>query len=203
MTPGTPGALFCILSVSSVESHRKRSHEEGRSSFLQQAPPNLVRFLTQVDGDGERGWFPLSFIPLRDAWYPCRMLSLPPSPPFSRVKSLFRARARAFVGWRTFRRTEIMKSETQGTYSRSPSPPPPVCRITFALPSGPGCPRARRLAKVRMMYRAATIMASLAAVSETSSRLSSIIFNADKYHSPKLPRDNAEYPRDSRHAERD
>lgn len=66
------------------------------------------------------------------------------------IKSLFRA----FVARRTFRRTEIMKSETQGTYSAP-------CRIA-PLPlvlAERRCPRARRLAKVRMMYRAATIMA--------------------------------------------
>lgn len=198
MIPGTPGAPFCILSRS-VESHRKRSHEEGRSSFLRRGSSSLLRtwsvFLRKrMRMRWEGGQFPLSFIPRRDARYPRRM---PPSLPPLSLAALNPSSARgpAFVGWRTFRRTEIMKSETQGTYSRSPSPPPPVCRITFALPSGPGCPRARRLAKVRMMYRAATIMASLAAFSETSSRLSSIIFNADKYHSPKLPRDNAEYPR--------
>lgn len=143
----------------------------------------------------ERGWFPLSFILRRDARYPRRM-PFPSLPSLSRIKSLFRARGR-------FRRMAHVPSH--GNYEIrdtghvlsvfSPSlRRPPVCRITFVLPSGPGCPRARRLAKVRMMYRVATIMAFLAALSETS-RLSSIIFNADKYHSPKLLRDDAEYAR--------
>lgn len=101
----------------------------------------------------------------RPPWQPLSTLS-PALNPSS-------ARGRAFVGWRTFRRTEIMKSETQGTYSRSPflsppcPPPPPPPPQYAGSPSScrrrsPGCPRARRLAKVRMMYRAATIMASLA-----------------------------------------
>lgn len=84
----------------------------------------------------------------------------------------------------TFRRTEIMKSETQGTYCRS-SPSRIACRV---VPDGGpgGVPRARRLAKVRMMYRVATIMASPSAHCDfLRIRLAIAPLNADKYPRPR------------------
>lgn len=79
---------FCILSVRSMESHRKRSHEEGRSSFLRRgsrAPcwrtwsvflRKRLRMRRREVGGG--GGFPFSFIPRRNARYPRRMCSSPP-----------------------------------------------------------------------------------------------------------------------------
>lgn len=78
---------------------------------------NLVRLLTQEDGNGkgDDSRSRLSCAGMRGILVECRFPPSPPSPALNPSS----ARGGAFVGWRTFRRTEIMKSETQGTYSQS------------------------------------------------------------------------------------
>lgn len=127
MIPDTPGALFCILSARSVESHRKRvtKKDDRVSSAVDPAGlllANLVCLLTQEDGARGKGMIPALVYPTSGCAVSSSNAALPP--PLSPTLNPSSARGRAFVGWRTFRRTEIMKSETQGTYSRSPSPPP-------------------------------------------------------------------------------
>lgn len=180
------GILFCILSASgsmreSIGSakSRRRTIEFPLPRILRRLFANFVHLLSRA----RVGLFLISFIPCQDAGILVECSALNPSS--ARAHGRVRFRRMAHVP--PHGNYEIR--DTGHVLSRLSRVPLRHAGSTSSWPRQcPGVLERRRLAKVRMMYRAAMIMVSLAPPSfsfslvvETSSRSSSIIFNADKY----------------------